>query len=340
VVTAVAVSAPRRPAATNLVLLACDSFDKVCGAFLRARESLGEILSAVEFLDAECVDLAVRQMSGTLRHPMPIEGKGGGEGGRPAFYLLIETSGSVDSHDKEKMDAFLEAVMSAPAAVAAAEAGEAGEAAEGEAEGEGSSPLARDGVVAQDEAQLRAIWAVREMQAVAQADFARQGSAFFYDISAPTTKLYELVERTKARFKEADLPFPVHVLGFGHLGDGNLHLNVLSEAAGSDGAILEVLEPFIFELTAEFDGSISAEHGLGRMKANEIGYSKDSASVAVMRALKATFDPKGILNPYKVLPNNEEKEEEKEEEEEAEREFTREHADKWASWAAEARGGN
>ena len=142
-------------------------------------------------------------------------------------------------------------------------------------------------------------------------------------------------------------------------------------SATKEDSILPLLEPFIFELTSEYGGSISAEHGLGRMKASEIGYSKGPASVAVMRALKETFDPRGILNPYKVLPPPREGEvrwgleppQEGGEETSSsssssssssgssgsgsrslqqEREFTDQHADQWGSWAAsrvEARGG-
>ena len=115
----------------------------------------------------------------------------------------------------------------------------------------------------------------------------------------------------------------------------SLHLNIVSET--QDNRILPRLEPFLFELTAEFGGSISAEHGLGRMKAGDIGYSKNASSVAVMRALKSTFDPLGILNPYKFLPStNQEKKTLPTNDTKAPREieFEDKHRSKWDIWAA------
>lgn len=85
-------------------------------------------------------------------------------------------------------------------------------------------------------------------------------------------------------------------------GDGNLHLNITSPA--KDPALLAAIEPFVYEWTARCQGSISAEHGLGLKKRNYIYYSKPSLAVGLMGDIKAMLDPKGILNPYKTLPDN------------------------------------
>ena len=87
-------------------------------------------------------------------------------------------------------------------------------------------------------------------------------------------------------------------MGYGHLGDGNLHLNI--SASSYDERLRQVIEPWVYEWTAGRRGSVSAEHGLGAMKAGCIGYSKPAAAVGVMRQMKAALDPRGILNPYKV----------------------------------------
>jgi len=85
-------------------------------------------------------------------------------------------------------------------------------------------------------------------------------------------------------------------------GDGNLHLNITSPS--KDPALLAAIEPYVYEWTSKWKGSISAEHGLGLKKRNYIYYSKPSEAVALMGSIKAMLDPKGILNPYKTLPDN------------------------------------
>ena len=97
-----------------------------------------------------------------------------------------------------------------------------------------------------------------------------------------------------------DDPDAVVVTQYGHLGDGNIHLNVW--APRHDAAVLGAIEPYIYEHIRDLGGSISAEHGLGQMKAGKLGYSKPPAAVDLMKKLKALLDPKGILNPHKVLP--------------------------------------
>jgi D-2-hydroxyglutarate dehydrogenase len=92
------------------------------------------------------------------------------------------------------------------------------------------------------------------------------------------------------------------VLGYGHLGDGNLHLNILSTKYSDK--MLAQIEPFVYEWTSKQRGSISAEHGLGLMKAEKIHYSKSSEAVQLMASIKKLLDPNSILNPYKVLPQS------------------------------------
>ena len=136
------------------------------------------------------------------------------------------------------------------------------------------------------------------MQAVGQVSYAAKNYCYKYDISVGVEALYKIVEDTKVELE--DVGPHVKVTGHGHLGDGNLHLNVASKVP--DDNILPKLEPFIYEKVKELNGSISAEHGLGQMKADEIHYSKPEAAVNVMRGIKGLLDPKNILNPYKVLP--------------------------------------
>jgi D-2-hydroxyglutarate dehydrogenase len=111
--------------------------------------------------------------------------------------------------------------------------------------------------------------------------------------------MYELVEAVRQRVQH----FPdVMVVGYGHVGDGNLHLNV-SSPSGYNPDLQQVLEPFVYEWTAAQAGSISAEHGIGLMKAGALQYSKSGEAIDLMQRLKLLLDPHRILNPYKVLPD-------------------------------------
>lgn len=107
--------------------------------------------------------------------------------------------------------------------------------------------------------------------------------------------MYTLVEEVRTKLKGE-----AHVVGYGHLGDGNLHLNVVSEQYSD--RVLGMIEPYVYEWTSANSGSISAEHGLGQMKQEHIGYSKSPLAVSLMQGIKDAFDPNHILNPYKVLP--------------------------------------
>ena len=266
VITQVSLIAPKRSSAVNLAFLACRSFEDCCSVYQCARGMLGEILSAVEFMDDSCLSTVIDNLD-HLKHPFGPSGRGKG-----AFYVLIETSGSNNCHDREKLDTYFDRLM--------------------------EDRLIEDGIVAQDRTQARDIWEVREMQAVGLVAHATpHGKCFKYDISVPIQEMYDLVVDTQHQF--SDMPH-VMVNGFGHLGDGNLHLNVVSKEDDSD--MLQRLEPFIYDRIAESGGSVSAEHGLGQMKAEDIYYSKSPSAVSMMQTIKQAIDPKGILNPYKVLP--------------------------------------
>ncbi|QDZ18998.1 FAD-binding domain-containing protein [Chloropicon primus] len=256
-VTAAAIHCPPRPKAKNATFLACATFSKVLETFRKAKADLGEILSAFEFLDKESLDLAVGTYE-DVKSPLP--------GSPERFYVLLETSGSNEDHDNEKLHAFLEAAL--------------------------ESGAISDGAVAQDGTQLKAFWRIRE--GVPEA-LNTHKAMYKYDLSIPQSTMYGLVEDMRARVGDR-----AYTVGYGHLGDGNLHLNVVADAYSEE--LTSLIEPFVYERTAELGGSVSAEHGLGQMKADCIGYTKGDSAVSLMRLVKKTLDPKGILNPYKVLP--------------------------------------
>ncbi|XP_021833853.1 D-2-hydroxyglutarate dehydrogenase, mitochondrial isoform X2 [Prunus avium] len=226
---------------------------------MEAKRKLGEILSAFEFLDSKSLDLVLNHLDG-VRNPLPPTVH--------KFYILIETTGSDETYDRQKLEGFLLHAM------------EAG--------------LISDGALAQDINQASSFWHIRE--GIPEA-LMKAGAVYKYDLSLPVEKMYDLVEEMRTRLSDS-----ANVVGYGHLGDGNLHLNI--STAQYDDGILTQIEPFVYEWTSKHHGSISAEHGLGLMKANEIFYSKPTATVSLMASIKKMLDPKGILNPYKVLPHS------------------------------------
>jgi FAD/FMN-containing dehydrogenase len=115
----------------------------------------------------------------------------------------------------------------------------------------------------------------------------------------PPSRMYKLVEQTQQRMKS--FSNVRNVTGFGHLGDQNLHLNVTVRNGYSD-EIKYALEPWLYEWVANERGSVSAEHGLGLHKSKYLPLSKGNQSLDLMKQMKDMFDPKQILNPYKVLP--------------------------------------
>lgn len=257
-ITRLAIVVPRRPAATHVAFVAVESWDAVQQTLVRARQQLGEVLSAAEFVDAASLGIVTEHLPGA-RDPLG--------GASHPFYMLFETAGSNAAHDSEKLDAFLEAAM--------------------------EDGLVVDGTVAQDQAQLADLWQLRE--GVAEA-LSIRGKVFKYDLSVPVRDMYALVEAMRERLAGHDAV----VAGYGHVGDGNLHLNV-SVPEHTD-EVFDLIEPFLFERVAELRGSVSAEHGMGQAKPAYLHLSKSAAAIETMRRVKHLFDPRGILNPYKLLP--------------------------------------
>nr|XP_045618024.1 D-2-hydroxyglutarate dehydrogenase, mitochondrial-like isoform X2 [Procambarus clarkii] len=185
------------------------------------------------------------------------------------FYMLIETSGSNSTHDEEKLNIFLEEAL--------------------------ESGIVSDGTTATEPSRMQHIWSIRERIAEA---LIVDGYTYKYDISLPLPHFYKMVEDMKEHLGSS----VIRCCGYGHIGDGNLHLNITSNEFQKD--ILNRIEPVIYEWTAKVKGSISAEHGVGFKKRNYIHYSKSSGAITLMKQMKTLMDPNGILNPYKVLPDN------------------------------------
>lgn len=158
-----------------------------------------------------------------------------------------------------------------------------------------------DAVIAESEAQRAALWRLRESVSEAQKP---EGGSIKHDVSVPIARIPEFIE-TASKAVEALVP-GARPVPFGHIGDGNIHFNISVPKGADNTAFLarwEEISRVVHDIVHRFGGSISAEHGLGVMKHNEIARYKSAAELDVMRALKRTLDPNTILNPGKLLPD-------------------------------------
>lgn len=272
IITAVSILCPRRSTSVNLAYLGVSSYEKVQEIFVKAKAHLGEILSAFELMDGRSQDF-VRRKTGKS-NPLSDE---------HSFYCVLETSGSNGEADLARIEQFLEQVL--------------------------TDELAADGVLAQDESQTKNLWAWRE--GITEA-LSHWGGTYKYDMSLPLKDLYRLVDECRTHLQSKgllsgldennqDCP-AIDVVGYGHMGDSNIHLNVPVRRYAKE--VEDALEPWVYEWVSRCRGSISAEHGLGIAKNEYIGYTRDEVTVDLMKGIKTLWDPKGIMNPYKYFPTS------------------------------------
>ena len=160
--------------------------------------------------------------------------------------------------------------------------------------------IVQDAAIAESDAQRAAIWKLREEHSEAQK---REGASVKNDVSVPVSKVPAFIRKATAAC-ESLLP-GVRVVPFGHMGDGNIHFN-LEQPVGADAAWFLAQDHAIMdavnEVVREYDGSFSAEHGIGKLKPYMMPDWRGGAELALMQRIKAAIDPAGIMNPGKVLP--------------------------------------
>ena len=157
-----------------------------------------------------------------------------------------------------------------------------------------------DAVVAKNLSQARALWHIRESIPLAQAS---EGLNIKHDISIAVSRIPEFVATTD-RLLQLAIP-GVRLVNFGHLGDGNLHYNVQAPSGGDAQAFLcdheAQVNTIVYDSVARFDGSISAEHGVGSLKLDKLEQHKSPVALGMMRAIKQALDPQGVMNPGRVV---------------------------------------
>ncbi len=262
VITAAALRLSPRPAGEGAAMAAVPSPQAALDLLALARDHLGDGVSAFELMSAMGFVFLAEKMP-ELRQPFDAT---------PDWTVLIDVGLARDLDPAQALEALL------------AEAFEKG--------------LVTDAVIAQSAAQRDSFWALRETMPEANR---RIGSVSSHDISVPLEAIPEFIARGKPALDEIG-PFRINC--FGHVGDGNLHYNVFP-MPGATRADHEEERPLIkravHDLAHALGGSVSAEHGIGRLKIDDLERYGDPAKLAAMRAIKAALDPAGIMNPGAVL---------------------------------------
>ncbi len=160
--------------------------------------------------------------------------------------------------------------------------------------------LVSDAVVAENITQANNLWHIRESITLAQSE---EGLNIKHDISIPVSRIPEFVRQADAALAAA-IP-GVRFVNFGHLGDGNLHYNIQAPVEGDAKAFLreqeENVNTLVYDMVEAFDGSISAEHGVGELKRHKLVKHKSPVALGRMRAIKQALDPQGLMNPGRML---------------------------------------
>ncbi|RZV36051.1 MAG: FAD-binding oxidoreductase [Sphingomonadaceae bacterium] len=163
------------------------------------------------------------------------------------------------------------------------------------------SELLQDATIAANESQAEQLWLLRDSISPAERAL---GPAMQHDISVPVEKMPDFVEMATPVI-EAQFP-GTRAIAFGHLGDGNVHFHVLAPPQATPGEWEEedgkAISAAVHDLVTEWGGSISAEHGIGQMKRDELGRLGDPVALAIMRSVKQALDPRGLMNPGKLVP--------------------------------------
>jgi D-lactate dehydrogenase (cytochrome) len=232
--------------------------------FAHARAATGDQLTAFELIPRFGLDIAMAHVPG-IHDPLA----------QPhAWYVLLEMSSSQEGRGlRHALDDLLAATL--------------------------EDGLIADGTIAQSAQQARDLWRIREAMVEAQKHI---GAGIKHDVSVPVSQVATFIaaasDAVEARFP-GSRPIP-----FGHVGDGNIHFNI-AQPLGMDGPAFIAQTPAInhvvHEIATALAGSISAEHGIGRLKRDELPRYKPAIALDLMRRIKHALDPQGIMNPGNIL---------------------------------------
>ncbi len=265
IITAATLKLYPQPAAQLTAWAAVPSMEAAVQLLGLAHQRLGPGLTGFEVMNQFALGLVDKHYP-QLRVPLWQ--------GTPWCVLLENSDSENEQHARSQFEALLEAAL--------------------------EQGCVTDAVVAENLTQARGLWQIRESITLAQAT---EGLNIKHDISIPISRIPAFVAETDALLAR-EVP-GIRMVDFGHLGDGNLHYNVQAPEGVDDKVFLreneERVNTLVFDQVKRFDGSISAEHGVGELKVGKLPLYKDPTALAMMRAVKQALDPQNLLNPGRVL---------------------------------------
>ncbi|WP_157018255.1 FAD-binding oxidoreductase [Mesorhizobium xinjiangense] len=264
VITAAVLKLLPKPKGREVAWVGLSSPGDALALFGKALGRAGNALTAFELCARVAVDFSARHMPGTVE---PLSGK-------HDWYVLMEISSGRSAEDAR---ALIEEIL-----------------------GEGlEAELVEDAVIAASLAQAAAFWHLRESMSEAQRP---EGASIKHDVSVPVAAIPDFIVRAgKAVLKAAP---GAMLVTFGHMGDGNLHYNISQPAGADPKAFLArygEINAIVHGVVREMNGSISAEHGIGTMKRDELIATAPPVATDLMRRVRKAFDPAGIMNPGKMI---------------------------------------
>jgi len=265
IITAAVLKLVPLPHDIALAFCALPSVQAALDLLVLFRRDQPDAIQAFEYICGELPDLVIKHFPETR---LPLSH-------RADHYVLVELAASSrDGNLRGKLEELLGKAMDAG--------------------------LVMDAALAGSQAERLAVWQLREESSDAQK---REGATVKNDVSVPVSKTVEFIAQAR---EACERKFPgVRVIPFGHMGDGNIHFHLLPAVGANIAAFMKqdhAMMDTVNEVVRRFDGSFSAEHGVGRLKAYMMDDWRGGVELDTMRAIKAAIDPHGIMNPGKVLP--------------------------------------
>ena len=263
IITAAEVKLFPLPRSTATAWLAIASPQAAIGLLNGLQAAFGAMLTACELVSDISLGMVLKHIPGAQP---PLE--------KSPWYLLVELSGSGEEDAlRDTLATFLEPAL--------------------------ENGTISDAVLAQSVDQAKRLWNLRESISEAQKI---EGFSIKHDISVPVSRIPDFLERAGAALQHA---WPgIRIVAFGHVGDGNLHYNQSKPEAGENAAFIAAqpqVNEMVHDIVHQLGGSISAEHGIGQLKREEILRYKSPLEMQMMRTIKQAFDPSGLMNPGKVV---------------------------------------